>query len=66
MSPVTYVLTMFVTYVLTTDPPEKPNINRDAPDIDLWKVLLRHNTRRAVVYCGPRLGTFIGLIHRFA
>ena len=37
---------------------------RDAADIALCKVLLRHNTCRAVVYRGPRLGASIGLIHR--
>ena len=43
----------------------KTQYYRDAADIDLWQVLLRHNTRRAVVYRGPRLGALIGLVHRF-
>jgi hypothetical protein len=64
MPPVTYVLAMFVTYVLASDPPEEPTIFAEWLIIDLPNRLLHYETRRAVVYRVPRLGALIGLAHR--
>jgi len=63
---VTYVLAMFCHLCLGHGPSRTTQRYRDAADIELWKVLLRRNMRRAVVYRGPRLGAFIDLLHRFA